>query len=170
MADVLLISADYLKRYTKLNEGVEDTYIYPSVTLAQEKHLQSYLGTALYEKIINDTASGSISGNYLTLRNDYIRRAVAWWTMVELIPDMYVKVDNGGLMIRVSEDTTTITQDDLRNEQDRARSNAMYYTDRMRRYICTNSELFPEYSEIEEGDIPAQKDVFPTFEISRRNA
>lgn len=51
---------------------------------------------------------GSIMGVYLILWNDYVCRVVVWWIMVEFISDMYVKVDNGGLMICVSEDIIII--------------------------------------------------------------
>ena len=66
--------------------------------------------------------------------------------MVELIPSLYVKMDNGSLVLRVSEDTQTITPDDLHREVERARQNAQFYTYRMYQYLCNNSSLFPEYS------------------------
>jgi len=169
MPDVLLISADYVKRYTNINDAVEDISIYPSVTLAQEKHLQAYLGTRLYDKIIIDTADGSISGDYLTLRNDYIQRALLWWSMVELYPNLYVRLDNGGLVIRTSEDSTTISESQYNRVVDSERDNAQAYTDKLVRYLCTNASLFPEYNTYDSGDLSPDKKVYPTFEISRRN-
>ena len=170
MADVLLINADYLKRYTKLNGSVEDVFIYPSVIVAQEMHLQTYLGSNLYEKIISDVEGGTITGVYQTLLDDYIRRAAAWWVVLELIPNLYTKIDNGGLMIRVSEDTTPISQRDFVRELDNARNKAHFYTDKMIRYLCANSELYPEYLTVPDGGIPAEKTVYNVagFEISSK--
>jgi hypothetical protein len=66
--------------------------------------------------------------------------------MVELIPSLYVKMDNGSLVIRTSEDTTSISQSDLHREVERARQNAQFYTFRLYDYLCNNSSLFPEYT------------------------
>ena len=170
MADVLLINADYMKRYTKLNDSVEDVFIYPSVILAQEKNVQTYLGSNLYDKIIADVEAGTITGVYQTLLDSYIRRAVMWWTMLDLIPAMYVKIDNGGLMIRVSDDTTTISQTDYTRELNNARENAHYYTEKMIRFICANSSDYPEYNTCNTGDLAPVKSVYSVagFEVSRR--
>lgn len=159
-----------MKRYTKLNGSVEDVFIYPSVIIAQEKHAQTYLGSNLYDKIIAEVTAGTLTGDYQTLVDSYLRRSVMWWAMLELIPDMYVKVDNGGLMIRVSDDTTTISQRDFVRELDNARQNAHYYTDKMIRYLCANSELFPEYLTCDNGGIPAQRSVYSVagLEISSK--
>lgn len=159
-----------MKRYTKLNGSVEDVTIYPSVILGQEMHLQTYLGTYLYETILAQVAAGTITGAYQTLLNDYILRTTAWWTMLELIPSLYVKVDNGGLMIRVSDDTTTISQQDLVREMDSTRQKAHYYTDRLIRYLCANNELFPEYNTCRNGDLKPEREAYSVagFEISKR--
>jgi len=75
-----------------------------------------------------------------------VRKATAWWTMVELIPSLYVKLDNGGLVIRASSNTTPITLDDLHGEIERARQNAQFYTERLASYLSKNSGTYPEYS------------------------
>ena len=93
--------------------------------------------------------------------NDYVRKATLWWTMVELIPSLYVKMDNGSLVLRVSEDTQTILPDDLHREVERARQNAQFYTYRMYQYLCNNSSLFPEYSSNTGADmLPQPADYF----------
>lgn len=145
-AEVLFVNPDYIKRITNINASIEDSYLVPSVILAQDKYIQLYLGTDLLEKLKTDISAGTISGNYETLLDKYVRKATLWWTMVDLMPSLYVKIDNGGLAIRVSDDTTSISPDDLHRETERARTNAQFYTFRLYQYLCNNSSLFPEYS------------------------
>jgi hypothetical protein len=81
---------------------------------------------------------------------------------------LYVKTDNGSLVIRTSEDTTPITQTDLQNYRDQSRSKAMFYTQRMVDFLCFNQSDFPEYTTNETQQIWSQTNVYPSnaFEIS----
>jgi len=160
-AEVLFVNPDYIKRITNINGSIEDAYLVPSIILSQDKYIQLYLGTDLLDKLKTDISGGGLSGDYATLMNDYVRKATLWWTMVELIPSLYVKMDNGSLVLRVSESTQTISPDDLHREIERARQNAQFYTYRMYQYLCNNSSLFPEYSSNTGADmLPQPADYF----------
>ena len=119
-AEVLFVNPDYIKRITNINGSIEDAYLVPSIILAQDKYIQLYLGTDLLEKLKSDISGGTLAGDYATLMDSYVRKASLWWTMVELIPSLYVKMDNGSLVLRVSEDTQAISPDDLHREVERA--------------------------------------------------
>ena len=169
-AEVLFVNPDYIKRITNINASVEDSYLVPSVILAQDKYIQLYLGTDLLEKLKTEvTQVGGPTGNYALLLDNYVRKATLWWTMVDLMPSLYVKIDNGGLAIRVSEDTTGISPDDLHRETERARTNAQFYTFRLYKYLCSNSSLFPEYSSNTGADmLPQPADYYQSgLSISR---
>tara|TARA_R110000744_G_scaffold46833_4_gene103377 strand:+ start:430 stop:993 length:564 start_codon:yes stop_codon:yes gene_type:complete len=144
--EVLFVNPDYLKRLTNLNGSVEDSYVIPSVIITQDKIIQQYLGTDLMEALLSHIKNSTLTGNNEILVDEYIRKTVAWWTMVDLIPSLYVKIDNGGLVIRMAENTTPISPADLHREVERARQNAQFYTERLVSYLCQNSGLFPEYS------------------------
>ena len=144
--EVLFVNPDYLKRLTNLNGSVEDSYVIPSVIITQDKILQQYLGTDLMEALLAHIKNSTLTGDNEVLVDEYIRKTVAWWTMVDLIPSLYVKIDNGGLVIRMAENTTPISPADLHREVERARQNAQFYTERLVSYLCQNSGLFPEYS------------------------
>lgn len=158
--EVLFINADFMKRYSHLNGSVEEAYMVSHIMLAQDKYVQSFLGTSLFNKIKTDISTNSLAGNYVTLMDTHIRKVTLWWTMVEMIPSLYVRLDNGGLVVRISEDTTPITKGDLNREIDRARTNAQFYTERMVDYLCNNSSLFPEYTDLNPGDICPEKQVY----------
>ena len=168
-AEVLFVNPDYIKRITNINASVEDSYLVPSIILAQDKYIQLYLGTDLLEKLKADITAGTVAGYYAILLDNYVRKATLWWTMVDLMPSLYVKIDNGGLAIRISEDTTGISPDDLHRETERARTNAQFYTFRLYKYLCSNSSLFPEYSSNTGADmLPQPADYYQSgLSISR---
>lgn len=146
MAEILFISDVYIKKYTQVNGAVDSNLLYPSVYLAQDKYLQPWLGTVLYEKLKTDIAGGTLSGNYETLVQDYCQKVVLWWTMVEALPSLVYKLDNGTFVQRTSEDSSPISDATMKDTIVRYRSNAEYYTGLLYDYLCANSALFPEYS------------------------
>jgi len=159
-AEVLLVNTEYLKSLTNLNGAVDDNLIVPSIILAQDKYLQQFLGTDLFVKIKSDVSTSSITGVYETLLDQYIRKVVCWWTMVELVPNLYVKLDNGQLSIRTGANTAPITQGDLNREDSRARQNAQFYTQRLIDYLCHNNASYPEYTSNSSPDMRPQRQSY----------
>ena len=93
MAEVLFINGDYMKRYSHLNGSVEESYMVSHIMLAQDKYIQSFLGTRLFEKLKTDIAGGTLAGNYEALVENHVRKVTLWWSMVEMIPHLYVRLD-----------------------------------------------------------------------------
>ena len=80
--------------------------------------------------------------------------------MVELLPNLYVQLDNGGLVIRTAEHTSPVTTADLHREQENARQNAQFYTTRLVDYLRQNSGSFPEYSSNSGNDMSPETQVY----------
>jgi hypothetical protein len=159
-AEVLFVNPDYMKRMTQLNGAVEEAVMVPAIILAQDKYLQQYLGTDLLQALKTKVSGGSLSGAYETLMDSYARKVVVWWSMVELLPSLYVKLDNGGLVIRMAENTTAISPDDLHREVENARQNAQFYTTRMIDYLLHNISDFPEYTSNTNPDMHPERDAY----------
>jgi len=104
------------------------------------------LGTNLYEKIKNDVANNTLAGDYLTLVDDYARRVVLWWSMVEAAPALTYKIDNATMVQRTSEDSQPVPDVVFKDQLNKWQQNAEHYTSLMVDYLCANSALFPEYS------------------------
>jgi hypothetical protein len=146
MAEVLFINDVYIKKYTTINGAVDPNLLYPAIYLSQDKYLSAYLGTSLYTRLKDDILNDDLAGNYQILVDDYARRVVLWWTMVEAFPTLTYKIDNGTLVQRTSEDSSPVSDTVFKDMLNRARANAEYYTALMVEYLCANSSLFPEYS------------------------
>ena len=158
--EILLITEDYLKKYTAITDAVDPNIIRPAIYLAQDKQITNYLGTDLMNKIKADVSAGTLSGDYETLLNDYVLKSLLWWTMVELYPSLLYKHDNGNLVSRQSEDTTPVTKGEMESLKESARDNARYYTNRLVQYLCYNSTLFPEYTSNTNNDIKPDRNPY----------
>lgn len=160
MAEVLFVSPNYLKKVTQLNGSVDENYISQAVIIAQDKHLQTYLGSDLYDALKARVTAGTVTGLYATLMDAYVRKATAWWTMVELLPTLNVKIENGGLMIYTGDNKSAISTSDLHREIERCRANAHFYTAQMYKYLCHNTAGIPEYSTNTQNRLCAQPFVY----------
>jgi len=127
MAQVLLITPEYLRKYTAFNDAIEDNLIYPATKLAQDKWLESYLGTDLIQKLYTDVAGAGTTGNYTTLLESYVQPMLMWYTVVEIMPNIYTKFVNGSVVIRTSDDTQVVDMQLFNKMVSDARNNAVYF-------------------------------------------
>ena len=160
MATILFLSPQFIANNTTLNDQVEQNLLKSPIQVAQDKYAENYLGTRLYKKLLSDIEDDDLSGNYLTLFDDYVVHMILWWTMVEAYPYLYVKHDNGTLAVRTGDNFSPVTEEQYQMLINTARNNAQMYTERMIRYLCDNSSLFLEYTSNEYPDIHPVKKVY----------
>ncbi len=73
MATALLITRDDIVKLTALGGNVDIDKFIQFVLIAQDIHLQNYLGTQLLEKIQSDILANTLSGNYQLLVEKYLK-------------------------------------------------------------------------------------------------
>lgn len=143
--EVLLIDPTYLKRYTFLNGQVDEDRLPPAIIAAQDLHLQPYLGSDLLDALKTKAQAGTLAGAYATLLDEYVRKALAWFTLVELVGDLRVQIRNGGLFTSAPEGATSIGSDELTNVREACRTKGEFYLNGMCRYLSYNASSLPEY-------------------------
>lgn len=157
MAKVLFISTKDLKRGTILNGNIDDDKLLQFIDIAQEIHIQSYLGTKLFNKLRDDIAGATLTTDYRDLLDDYIKPMVVHWTMAELMPLASYEMDNGGVFKHTSETSETLSKNELEYITEKYRSTAQHFTRRFIDYICNNSTKFPEYNQNSNSDVYPNK-------------
>jgi len=152
----LFISPDYLKELTALNANVDDVVIRANILNVQRMYIEPVLGTDLYDAIVSKISGAGLTGDYQTLVNKWCASAVAWYTMVELIPTIAVDIARGGVYRGNAENSSTASIQEINLLRDGYRNNAERFTDRLGDYLCSNSNLFPEYSTNSNEDLRPQ--------------
>lgn len=160
MAQALFINRDDITRFTAVNGNVDVDKFIQFVKIAHDIHLQSYLGTDLFDKISTDIVNNTLSGNYLTLVNNYIKPMAIHWAMVEYLPFSAYTIANKGVYKHGSENAETISDTELYKLVEKQRDIAQHYTQRFLDYICDNSDLFPEYNSNSGSDMYPNKNNF----------
>jgi hypothetical protein len=158
MATALLISRDELIKYTALNGNIDTDNFIQWVKLAQDIHIQNYLGTKLFNKINADVVANTLSGNYLMLLNVYIKPMLIHWSMVEYLPFAAYTIANKGIYKHGSENSQNVDKSEIDFLVEKERSIAQNYTRRFIDYMSFNNNLYPEYN------TNSNADVFPSKE------
>ena len=126
--------------------------------IAQQIHIRNYLGTDLYNKISSDIIADSLSGNYLTLVNDYIQPMLIHFAMVDYLPFAAYQIKQGGIFKHTSETAETVSKSEVDYLVAKEREFAEYYTRRFIDYMAFNQSNFPEYTSNTNEDISPDRD------------
>ena len=159
----LFISIDDLKKKSIIDGNVDSDKILQFVEVAQDTHIQNYLGGALYSKLqalivaaeINDVGNA----DYKTLLTEYVKPMLIWYSQATYLPFSLFQVKNGGIYKHKSENADAITKEELDYIIQRTRDNAEFYTKRFLDYMCANSTLYPEYTSNTTGEMYPDKSV-----------
>ena len=153
MAEALLITRQDVVKFTAMNGNVDTDNFIQYVKIAQDIHIQNYLGTDLLEKIKTDIVNEDLTGNYLALVVNYIKPMLIHWAMVEYLPFAAYTIANKGVYKHNSENATNVEKVEIDFLIEKERSIAQHYTERFIDYIAFNNDLFPEYNSNSNGDM-----------------
>jgi hypothetical protein len=164
MATALFITREDLVRNSIIDGNVDYDKIIQFVKVAQEIDIQNLLGTDLYNKISADIISGAgggagLTGNYLTLVNDFVQPTLIWFAQMNYIPFSAYTIAKGGVYKHQAENSQTVDKNEVDYLVSKAREYANYYSTRLVDYLCFNSSLFPEYSSNTNNDISPDSDT-----------
>ena len=166
MAEALLISRNDIVKFTALNGNIDTDSFIQWIKVAQDIHIQNYLGTNLLEKIKTDIINNTLAGNYLTLTNIYLKPMLIHWAMVEYLPFSAYTIANKGVFKHTSENATSVEKNEVDFLVEKERMIAQNYTERFITYINFNNTLFPEYSNNSNADMfPSTQNNFTGWYI-----
>ena len=148
MTTIFLISEDYIKTNSGLNDNVWGSYLAPAIREAQDIKLQQILGTNLYQSLLNKVSDGTIKNSdlkpYKTLLDDYVQIYLTYQTISDLVPIIGVKLTNLGVMVSNDEHLTNLSQSERELVQTYYAQRAEFYGKRLQEYLKDNCNAFGE--------------------------
>lgn len=153
MAKALLISRTDVVKWTSMNGNIDTDKFIQYIAIAQDIHVQAMTGTQLLEKIQAEIIAGTLANPYLSLLTDYIKPVLIHYAMVEYLPFSAYTIANKGVYKHGSENSETVSKDEVDFLMEKERKTAEYYKERFIDYICQNSSDFPEYNSNSGSDV-----------------
>tara|TARA_R110000850_G_scaffold5554_1_gene22769 strand:+ start:6813 stop:7379 length:567 start_codon:yes stop_codon:yes gene_type:complete len=142
---ILLTTTQRVKDNSSIQNNVDDKLIAPYIKKAQFTHIHQLLGTKLYEKVLSDVETGTLTGNYKILVDRYVTPCLIEWTVYEVMPFISLKLDNKSISKGKSDYSDAGDLNDLKYLRQTVRDLALFYNQRIIDYLKTNTSLFQEY-------------------------
>ena len=146
MNKILLISEDYVKTNSALNDNVWGKFLLPSIREAQDINLQLYLGECLYNTILGMVGNGSITAStneaYKALLDDYIQPFLLYQIEANIVPIINVKMGNIGSVVSKDEYINTLSQGNIDLVQSDFQHKADFYAKRMIDFLLNHTVEF----------------------------
>lgn len=166
MATALFVTTEDIKKFTALNGNVDNDKFVQFIKIAQETHIMGFLGTNLYDKINDDIIADVLASPYTTLVSKYLKPMICHWAMVEYLPFSAYTIANKGVYKHNSENSETVSIEELNLLIEKERKIAQSYTQRFLDHICNNSALYPEYNTNTNGNqFPEKQSHFTNWFI-----
>ena len=154
MAKGLMISRKDLVKYTSLSGNIDTDKFIQYVLIAQEITVQQLLGTDLYEKIQTDIEGSSLTGDYLTLVETYIKPVLIHAAAVQYIPFASYTFGNKGVFKHTSETGESVSKEEVDYLVEKERSVMQFYADRLIDHLSFESaSKYPEYNTNSNDDV-----------------
>ena len=159
MAQALFISRDDIIKFTVLNGNIDTDKFIQFIKIAQDIHIQNYLGTRLFNRLNDDIVNDDLTEPYTTLLTTYIKPMLIHWAMVEFLPYAAYTVANKGVFKHNSENSSNVEKNEIDFLIAKERDVAQSYTNRFIDYMCFNQVSFPEYNSNSNADVFPDKDA-----------
>ena len=148
MTTVQLISEAKIREFTDMNNNVDSKLIVNAIRESQDIDLQRLLGTLLYDKILSDVQSNTLTGAYQSLVDDYIQNFLLYATYYYTLEYIYMRPRNNGLLTPTGGDNSESVDRSMYNVKRQSVQNKReFYAEKLTDYLIENQNTYPEISQ-----------------------
>jgi hypothetical protein len=143
----ILITNEEIKRFSPIKGNLDDDKLSSYIEVAQDIHLQNYLGTKLYDAIQTYAINDTMPATYDLLIESYIKPMLMRWALVEYMPFAAYTISNNGVFKHNSENSEIVTVEEVDGLTLKYTNLAKHYTKRLIDFLCHNSTDYPEFND-----------------------
>jgi hypothetical protein len=145
MATTFFISQQYLNQFLPITKNINYNDIYPHIVSAHQINIQEFLGTNFYNYLIGVYSAQTLNANEEVLVGTFIKPIAAWRTLYYLLPFISYQITNKGTLQFTSENGNPLDLDGIKYLMKQTLDRCEFYEQRLIKYLCDNSALYPQY-------------------------
>jgi hypothetical protein len=145
----LFIKETDIAELTGFSGNIDADSLIPAINVAQTTHLRRILGVELYNKISSDIENDTLSGDYLTMYNDYIVYMTAFFSASIYLSLNTSKTTNAGTYKINPDNSTSSTNSEVNTLGKNYEAIAIVYETNFKEFMKTIT--IPEYGNIEQA-------------------
>jgi len=144
----LIISEQYLREFSDINDNLDSKLINNAVWEAQQIYLQRLTGTSLYEYILNEIDANTLSGDYKTLVDEFIQPYLLYAAYWESLDAIYTRPRNNGLLQPTGGENSEKADGTWYNRKRQMVENKMeFFGEKLTNYLIQNESQFPQLND-----------------------
>lgn len=149
-----ICTVEQLKALSSLSDNIDCDLLQPHLLISQQLYVQPILGDALYHDIIDRYDSNTLTGDTLTLYEDYIIPAIGFGSWFSASPFLAYKTTRNGIQTQGTPDTVAVTPEELSLYIARVENMKNFYCERLNKYLIEDNGIkFPLFRA---GDTPVE--------------
>lgn len=141
----LMMGETYLKQASIINDNADMKVITPTIEDVQVLYIEDLLGTLLYNEILSQIGSNTVSALNQTLLNSYVLPCMKYYVLCECTPAFKWRYMNKGVMVKSSENSQPADTQEILYLMDKWKNNAEKLAQRVTNYLCSESASYPLY-------------------------
>lgn len=151
--DTLLISPEYIRKYSTVSDNMNDNNIVPCIIDAQLSGLQPIIGTALYDELCKQVTDDDLTEFNKLLLDNYIATYLLYQVIANMTVDNYQKQHNAGSVNYVDTNYQNIALSELKYMKQHWEDKASFYANRLDDFLHANSQNYPKFYEWKCGEM-----------------
>lgn len=153
----VLINDEYLREYSLFPKNYDFTEIENFIPLAEQIHIQSIIGMALYEELLDQVTNNNLTDENSTLLLE-IYKVEGLAVLYEALPFCWAHLSQVGITLGKSDNSDSIANKDISYINTHIKAQLDYAKRYLKKWLETYSDNFPLYIKEEElCDCPVQK-------------
>ena len=156
LQEVLFVSEEKLKSFTSINNNVSPLDLIPYVLQAQDIYLQNFIGSTFYFQLRDQVKTNTVSNDNKFLLDNYIGNAMCNWGLFYALPFLKYKIFNKSVVSPTSENSDSITLEELKFLMEQVRSAGETYIKRMIEWMVLHPGNYQAYvaPQVLDGQLP----------------
>lgn len=140
-----IVSANYIKKTTVVNDNVDDKLIEGAINDVQLIYMRPLLGTRLYDQILSQIGSSTLSADNQALINTYIAPCMKYFVLAECAHIFSYQFWNKGIMTSSSDNSQVVDFKTVKFKMDEYRNKAEKLATVATGFLKENTTTYPLY-------------------------
>ena len=138
-----LITATEIVQEASVYQNIDPEIIKVNfIEVSQEEHIRPVLTEDLYDLVVSENNSGTFTGLNETLLNTYIKPALAFMVMSDVVTLNAVRFADAGIMVNTSDTSESATREERADLSKKYQKMGGTLIEKMQRYLEDNETSF----------------------------
>lgn len=138
-----LITIADLRKYTPTSFNLDAHWINGQIEIAEYEYIRPCLGVELYEELILQVNTNTLTPDNIILMDSYLRFVLSWYVVSTSVLFVHTRIENKGIVVNISDTSQTASLAAVNSLSQTALNTAQTWRKSMVEFLDKNILLYP---------------------------